>query len=72
MHDHNKDRLVYVGTYTHKGTSEGTYIYRLDMTTGVLTSAGVGGGASNPSFLALDPQHQYLYAAGWRSECVCG
>lgn len=63
MHDqHVKDRLVYVGTYTHKGTSEGIYIYRLDMTTGALTPAGVAGEAVNPSFLALDPQRRYLYA----------
>lgn len=62
MYDHNEDRLVYVGTYTHKGISEGIYIYRLDMATGALTLVGVAGGVQNPSFLALDPQHQYLYA----------
>ncbi len=56
------ERLVYVGTYTHKGTSEGIYIYRLDIATGVLTPVGVAGGAQNPSFLALDPQRRYLYA----------
>ncbi|MGC9395712.1 MAG: lactonase family protein [Anaerolineae bacterium] len=62
MHDHNRDRWVYVGTYTHKGASEGIYIYRLDMATGTLTPAGVAKGIQNPSFLALDPQHRYLYA----------
>lgn len=62
MHDHNKDRLIYVGTYTHKGMSEGIYIYRLDMATGALTPVGVAGGVQNPSYLALDPQRQYLYA----------
>lgn len=62
MHDYNKDKLVYIGTYTHKGASEGIYIYRLDMATGTLTPAGVAKGVLNPSFLALDPQHRYLYA----------
>lgn len=62
MYDHNEDRLVYVGTYTHKGTSEGIYIYRLAMATGELTPVGVAGGVQNPSFLALDPQYQHLYA----------
>lgn len=62
MHDHNEDRLVYVGTYTHRGTSEGIYIYRLDTATGALTPVGVARGVQNPSFLALDPQCRYLYA----------
>ena len=62
MHDHDRDRLVYVGTYMHKGTSEGIYIYRLDMATGALILVGIAGGVQNPSFLALDPQHRYLYA----------
>jgi len=62
MHNDNQDRLVYVGTYTHKGASEGIYIYRLDMATGALTPVGVAGGVQNPSFLALDPQRRYLYA----------
>jgi len=56
------EKLVYVGTYTHKGASEGIYIYRLEMATGALTLAGVAGGVQNPSFLALDPQRRYLYA----------
>lgn len=62
MHDHCKDKLVYVGTYTYKGTSEGIYIYRLAMATGALTPVGVAGGVQNPSFLALDSQRRYLYA----------
>ncbi len=59
----NNERLVYVGTYTHETGSEGIYIYRLDMATGVLAPIGVAGEAVNPSFLAVDPQHRYLYAA---------
>lgn len=59
---HCNERFVYVGTYTRGSGSEGLYIYRLDMTTGALTPAGVAGEAVNPSFLAADPQHRYLYA----------
>lgn len=56
------ERLVYVGTYTRKG-SEGIYIYRMDTAMGTLTPVGTAGEATNPSFLAVDPQHQTLYAA---------
>jgi 6-phosphogluconolactonase len=62
MREHSMDKLVYVGMYTYKGASGGIYIYRLDMTTGALAPLGITGGVQNPSFLALDPQHRYLYA----------
>ena len=53
---------AYVGTYTRSGESEGIYVYRLDMASGALTLAGIGGGVVNPSFVALHPQKRYLYA----------
>lgn len=58
---------VYVGTYT-RGTgttpdrAEGIYVCRMDPSTGVLTLAHSTSGVVNPSYLALDPQHRYLYA----------
>ncbi|MBM4026241.1 MAG: lactonase family protein [Planctomycetes bacterium] len=55
------DVLVYVGTYTGKG-SEGIYIYRLDASTGALKPVGKATGLSNPSFLALDPKGRAVYA----------
>jgi 6-phosphogluconolactonase len=55
------DTLVYVGTYTGKG-SEGVYIYRLDSSTGALTNIGKTAGLENPSFLAIDPKGRYVYA----------
>ncbi len=55
------ETLVYVGTYTGKG-SEGIYLYRLDSATGALTYVNKTTGLENPSFLALDPQERYLYA----------
>jgi 6-phosphogluconolactonase len=53
--------LVYVGTYT-AGTSKGIYDYRFDPKTGQLTPIGVAAEVVNPSFLATDPQHHFLYA----------
>ncbi len=53
--------LVYVGTYTGKG-SEGVYVYRLDSSTGALTPVGKTAGLTNPSFLAIDPRGRCVYA----------
>jgi len=53
--------LVYVGTYTH-GESEGIYIFRLDQDTGGLEPIGKATNITNPSFLAVSPNKQYLYA----------
>lgn len=57
---HGKVR-VYVGGYT-KGKDKGLYIYDLDLATGQLASVGVGPDAESPSFLALHPNHHFLYA----------
>lgn len=51
----------YVGTYTG-GKSEGIYLFDLDSGTGALTSRGLAGKSSNPSFLAIHPSGKYLYA----------
>jgi 6-phosphogluconolactonase len=53
--------LVYVGTYT-AGTSKGIYNYHFDPKTGQLTPIGVAAEVVNPSFLATDQQHRFLYA----------
>ena len=55
------DTLVYVGTYTGRG-SEGVYVYRLDSSTGGLASVGKVAGLENPSFLAIDPKGRCVYA----------
>ena len=57
-----KDRLVYVGTYTSRG-SEGIYAYRYDPLTGDLSPLGVVAHTENPTFLAISPNKKYLYAA---------
>jgi 6-phosphogluconolactonase len=52
---------MYVGTYT-KGTSKGIYAYKFQAGTGKLTSIGLAGESSNPSFLAVHPNQRFLYA----------
>lgn len=56
-----KELWVYVGTYT-SGGSEGIYLCRLDLATGALQRVGVTPNVAEPSYLALDPKGQYLYA----------
>lgn len=56
-----RELLLYVGTYT-SGKSEGIYLYRLNLSDGSLKRAGVTGGVSNPSYLALDHARRFLYA----------
>ncbi len=55
-----KKLLVFVGTYT-SGKSKGIYSYHLDLDSGALTPIGVAPSV-NPSFVAIDPSHRYLYA----------
>ncbi len=54
--------LVYVGTYTDKD-SKGIYAYRFDPASGDSESLGLAAETSNPSFLAVDSSHRFLYAA---------
>jgi 6-phosphogluconolactonase len=58
---HADEYLVYVGTYTGKG-SEGIYAYRFDPATGETRSVGLAAATDNPSFLAVDPNGRFLYA----------
>src|SRR5581483_7963107 len=53
--------LVYIGTYT-QGESKGIYAYRFDAETGQSTSLGLAAATTNPSFLAIHPNHRFLYA----------
>ena len=55
--------LVYIGTYTEEGsTSKGIYVYRFDASTVTITSLGLAAQTINPSFLAVHPNHRFLYA----------
>src|SRR5215471_18952256 len=53
--------LVYVGTYTDKG-SKGIYNYRFDPQSGELGAIELVATTANPSFLAVDLNYKYLYA----------
>ncbi|MDO8540151.1 MAG: lactonase family protein [Opitutaceae bacterium] len=52
---------VYFGTYT-KGGSQGIYRARLDVKTGTLSAAVPAAAARDPSFLAVHPRGEVLYA----------
>jgi len=53
--------LVYIGTYTGP-KSQGIYVYKLAAATGKLTPLGLAAESTSPAFLALHPNHRYLYA----------
>lgn len=52
---------AFVGTYTD-GDSEGIYSYRLDSDTGTLEHVDATDAGPNPSFLAVHPSGEFLYA----------
>ncbi len=53
--------LVYVGGYT-KGKAKGIFVFSMNPKTGALTAIGTGPDVENASFLAIHPNHKYLYA----------
>jgi len=52
---------LYIGTYT-RDSSQGIYEYKFDASDGSLTQVGVTKGVTDPSYLAISPDHKYLYA----------
>ena len=54
---------VYIGTYT-QGDSEGIYLLGLNMKTGELTNRGLAAKCEQPSFVAIHPNRNFLYAVG--------
>ena len=58
--------LVYVGTYTSNGSaptgSKGIYAYRFNAASGEIESLGLAVESEQPSFVAVDPEHKFLYA----------
>ncbi len=56
-------RLLLVGTQTESGSSRGIYAFHWEPLSGELQSAGLAAESDNPTFLALDPDARYLYAA---------
>jgi 6-phosphogluconolactonase len=59
--------LVYFGTYTRQ-QSKGIYVSRFDPATGKLTAPVLAAETPSPSFLAVHPNHRFLYAVNEVSE----
>ncbi len=53
--------FVYIGTYTGP-KSQGIYVFKFSALTGDLTPIGLAAESENPAFLAIHPNHHYLYA----------
>jgi 6-phosphogluconolactonase len=66
--DPPKELLAYFGTYTNSGKSKGIYCFKLDLASGKLTEVGVTEGIQNPSFVAISPHGNNLYAVSEVSE----
>jgi 6-phosphogluconolactonase len=57
------DYIAFIGTYTDaKSHSKGIYAYRFHPATGKLDSLGLVATTDNPTFLAIHPNHRFLYA----------
>jgi 6-phosphogluconolactonase len=49
--------------FVYTGSGNGTIsIFRMDQQSGMLTAAGTAAGGNNPSYLAWDPAHRFLFA----------
>ena len=68
-HDHHEPDtfLVYIGTYTGP-ESEGIYTFEFDRKSGKLTSVNQPAKTSNPSFVAVHPSGDFLYAVNEDAE----
>ncbi len=58
-----KRRLLFAGTQTGSSGSQGIYAFRWEPLSGELEPAGLAAKSDNPTFLAVDPDGKYLYAA---------
>src|SRR5579871_6885893 len=59
--------FMYVGTFTRTG-SKGIYAFRYNPSDGKATPMGLAAEASNPTFLAVHPNHRFLYAVNEDNE----
>jgi len=62
-----RDFLVYIGTYTGP-KSQGIYVAHFDSATGKLGAPELAVQTKNPSFLAIHPNHRWLYAVSEMSD----
>ena len=54
--------LIFLGTYTNRGNSQGIYAVRLDGDTGALSAPALVAPATDPAWLTLTPDKKFLYA----------
>lgn len=63
----NDKEILFIGTYTLKeghvdGKGEGVYVYEMDKETGEITYVSTAEGVISPSYLAVHPNGQWVYA----------
>ena len=57
----SKQFLVYFGTYTGS-KSNGIYVSRFDTASGELSTPTLAAKSVNPAYVAIDPNHRFLFA----------
>ncbi len=67
MSKHSKEMLLYVGTYTQKG-SEGIYVYKFNQETGSLSKLYTVKNVVEPSYLTIEKDRKFLYAVNETEE----
>ncbi len=67
MFKHSKEMLLYVGTYTQKG-SEGIYVYKFNQETGNLSKLYTVKNVVEPSYLTIEKGRKFLYAVNETEE----
>lgn len=58
----SKKMLLYIGTYTNSGKSQGIYVHQFDSATGKLTPLQTVKDVLDPSFLAIIGDNKFLFA----------
>lgn len=64
----HEDQLLYVGTYTESGRTDGIFLVLMDPRTGALRQVGAVDAGANPSFLAIHPNGRWMYAVNERDD----
>ena len=64
----NSKYHLLIGTYTSADKSKGIYSYDVDMKKGVFVQKSVTTGVPNPSFLAITPDHKFVYSVSESAE----
>ncbi len=58
----NETCYLFIGTYTHSKPAKGIYVYRFNTADGSLKKVSNTENITNPSYVTLSPNGQYLYA----------